>query len=105
MRVLIVRLDHLGDVLLTTPLIRAAVKAGGEVHVLVRENCATLFAANTAVTTHTIEQVAPDFPRRWWRLGAWMRGQKFDLILLPHGKPPQLLLASALSGAPRRIAM
>ena len=36
-RTLIVRLDHLGDVLLTTPLIRAAVKAGHEVHVLVRE--------------------------------------------------------------------
>jgi ADP-heptose:LPS heptosyltransferase len=105
MRVLIVRLDHLGDVLLTTPLIRAAAKAGNEVHVLVRENCATLFAANTAVTTHILERVAPDFPRRWWALGGWMRRGKYDIILLPYAKPPQLLLASALSGAPRRIAM
>jgi len=105
MRVLIVRLDHLGDVLLTTPLIRAATKAGNEVHILVRESCATLFTGNTAVTTHTVEQVAPDFPRRWWRLGAWMRSRKFDMILLPYAKPPQLLLASALSGARRRIAM
>ena len=104
-RVLIVRLDHLGDVLLTTPLVRAAVKSGGEVHLLIRENCASIFAQNRAVTTHLIEHVCPGFPSRWWRLGAWMRGQKFDTILLPYAKPPQLLLASALSGAHRRIAM
>jgi ADP-heptose:LPS heptosyltransferase len=103
--VLIVRLDHLGDVLLTTPLIRAAVKAGNEVDVLVRENCATLFAGNTAVTTHILERVAPDFPRCWWGLGAWMRRNKYDMILLPYARPPQLLLASALGGARRRIAM
>ncbi len=102
---LIVRLDHLGDVLLTTPLIRAAVKAGHEVHVLVRENCSAPFAAGNAVTTHLIEHVSPAFPRAWWRLGAWMRRQKFEMILLPYAKPPQLLLASALSGARRRIAM
>lgn len=105
MRVLVVRLDHLGDVLLTTPLVRAAVKGGNDVHVLVREGCATLFAENKAVTTHVLERVAPDFPRRWWKVGAWMRRGKFDTILLPHAKPPQLLLASAFSGAPRRIAM
>ena len=105
MRVLIVRLDHLGDVLLTTPLVRAAAGAGYEVHVLVRENCAAPFLGNAAVTAHVIEQVAPGFPRSWWRLGGWMRRRKFEMILLPYGKPPQLLLASALSGARRRIAM
>lgn len=105
MRVLIVRLDHLGDVLLTTPLVRAAVKAGHQVHVLVRENCAAPFKGNTAVTAHLLEQVSPGFPKSWWRLGGWMRSQKFDLVLLPYAKPPQLLLASALSGAKRRIAM
>jgi ADP-heptose:LPS heptosyltransferase len=104
-RILIVRLDHLGDVLLTTPLVRAAVKSGGEVHLLLYANCATLFASNPAVTVHTIEQVAPDFPRRWWKLGAWMRSQRFDLIVLPYAKPKQLLLASAMSGAKQRIAM
>jgi ADP-heptose:LPS heptosyltransferase len=105
MRVLIVRLDHLGDVLLTTPLIRAAVKAGHETHVLVRENCAPPIADNPAVTLHTIENVAPGFPGSWPRLGLWMRKQKFGTILLPHAKPRQLLLASAMSGAKRRIAM
>jgi ADP-heptose:LPS heptosyltransferase len=105
MRVLIVRLDHLGDVLLTTPLIRAAAKAGNEVHLLVRENCAALFAGNTAVVTHVVERVAPDFPGRWWRLGGWMRERRFEMVLLPYAKPRQLLLASALSGARRRIAM
>jgi len=105
MRVLIVRLDHLGDVLLTTPLIRAASAAGHEVHVLVRRNCASIFTGNTAVTIHTLEDVAPDFPRRWWTLGAWMRAMRFEMILLPYAKPRQLLLASALSGARRRIAM
>jgi len=102
MRVLIVRLDHLGDVLLTTPLIRAAAKSGHEVHVLVRENCAAPFAGNAGVTLHLLEQVSPGFPQPgWWRLGGWMRRQKFDIILLPYAKPWQLLLASALSGAGR----
>lgn len=105
MRVLIVRLDHLGDVLLTTPLVRAAVKAANEVHVLVRENCAAPFARNAAVTTHVIEEVSPCFPQHWWRLAGWMRQRKFDMILLPYAKPRQLLLASAFSGARRRIAM
>ena len=105
MHVLIVRLDHLGDVLLTTPLVRAAVKAGHEVHVLVRENCAAPFAGNAGVVTHVLERVCPGFPRAWWRLGGWMRRQHFDMILLPYAKPRQLLLASALSGARRRIAM
>lgn len=105
MRVLIVRLDHLGDVLLTTPLVRAAVNGGHEVHVLVREDCAVLFAGNPGVTTHILDQVSPGFPRRWWRLGAWMRRQKFEMVLLPYARPRQLLLASAFSGATRRIAM
>jgi heptosyltransferase-2/heptosyltransferase-3 len=105
MRVLIVRLDHLGDVLLTTPLIRAATTAGHEVHVLVRENCAAPFAANPSITLHLLEQISPGFPRNWWRLGLWMRRQHFDILLLPYAKPSQLLLASALSGAKQRIAM
>ncbi len=105
MRVLIVRLDHLGDVLLTTPLVRAAVKAGWETHVLVREACAAIFGGDSRVALHVLEQVAPDFPKRWWRLGGWMRRQGYEMILLPYGKPRQLLLASALSGARRRIAM
>jgi len=106
--VLIVRLDHLGDVLLTTPLVRAAVKAGHEVHVLVHGHSVAPFARNPGVKTHLIEDVSPGFPQGWWdgwQLGAWMRRQKFDFILLPYAKPRQLLLASALSGARRRIAM
>jgi ADP-heptose:LPS heptosyltransferase len=105
MRVLIVRLDHLGDMLLTTPLVRASVKAGHETHVLVRGNCAAPFAGNAAVTTHILEEVAPGFPKNWWRLGGWIRRGKFDILLLPYAKPKELLLASAMSGARRRIAM
>jgi ADP-heptose:LPS heptosyltransferase len=105
MRILIVRLDHLGDVILTTPLVRSAVKAGHQVHVLVRESCSAVFAGDSAVTTHAIEQVAPHFPSAWPTLARWMRAQSFDTILLPYAKPPQLLLASAFSGAKQRIAM
>ncbi len=53
MRVLIVRLDHLGDVLLTTPLVRAAARAGHEVHVLVRANCAAPFAGSGSDDTYS----------------------------------------------------
>jgi ADP-heptose:LPS heptosyltransferase len=73
--------------------------------VLVRENSDALFTDNPNVTLHLLETVSPGFPKGWWRLGGWMRRGGFDMVLLPYAKPPQLLLASAISGARRRIAM
>ena len=106
MKTLVVRLDHLGDLLLTTPLVRALAVAGHEVDVLVRQAFAPVFAYSPHVQTCiSVEQVAPDFPRGWWRLARWLRSQKYDLIILAYAKEKRLCFASAFSGTRRRVAM
>ncbi len=52
-----------------------------------------------------IEEVAPGFPAAWWKLSGWMRRARYDCVILAYGKEPRLCLASAFSGAKRRIAM
>ena len=65
MRVLIVRLDHLGDVLLTTPLV--ARRSRGDTRFMCWcEKLAPLRSSGTTRwTTHAVEQVCPDFPKDW----------------------------------------
>lgn len=106
MKTIVVRLDHLGDLLLTTPLVRALALAGHDVDVLVRQAFAPIFDHSPHVRECIcIEQVAPDFPRGWWRLSRWLRSRKYDLIVLAYAKEKRLCFASAFSGTPRRIAM
>jgi ADP-heptose:LPS heptosyltransferase len=105
-KTLVVRLDHLGDLLLTTPLVRALARAGHDVDVLARQAFAPIFVHSPYVRECiAIEKVAPDFPRRWLRLSRWLRSRKYDLIILAYAKEKRLCFASALSGIPRRIAM
>ncbi len=106
MKLLVVRLDHLGDLLLTTPLIRALSLDGHAVDVLVRDSLKSVFE-NSRFVEHCfgLEEVAPRFPSRWWELSRWMRSEKFDAVILAYANEPRLCLASALSGAKRRIAM
>jgi ADP-heptose:LPS heptosyltransferase len=103
---LVVRLDHLGDLLLTTPLVRALAQAGHSVDVLVRQAIAPIFEQSPCVRECVcIESVATEFPNRWWELSRWLRPRKYDLIVLPYAKEKRLCLASAFSGTSRRIAM
>ena len=106
MKILVVRLDHLGDLLLTTPLIRALSLGGHAVDVLVRDSLKSVFE-NSRFVEHCfgLEEVAPRFPSRWWELSRWMRREKYDAVILAYAKEPRLCLASVLSGAKRRIAM
>lgn len=106
MKTLVVRLDHLGDLLLTTPLVRALALAGHEVDVLTREAFTPIFTHSPHVRECiAIESVAPDFPRRWWKLSGWLRSRHYDLIILAYAKEKRLCFASAFSGTSRRIAM
>ena len=106
MKVLIIRLDHLGDLLLTTPLIRALAKAGHMVSVVAADGTAGALDGNPHLSAHWgISAICSGFPRGWTRLGAWMRQQRFDAILLPHASPKELLFASLGSGVKQRIAM
>ena len=106
MKTLVVRLDHLGDLLLTTPLVRALSVGGHSVDVLVRDSLKSIFRNSHFVQgCFGIEEVAPGFPKAWWQLSRWMRRERYDCIILAYGKEARLCFASAFSGAKRRIAM
>jgi ADP-heptose:LPS heptosyltransferase len=106
MRTLVVRLDHLGDVLLTTPLIRALALGGHSVDVLVRRPFEAVFENSPYVeNSFVIESVAPRFPESWWQLSRWMRWRRYEGIILAFANEKRLCFASAFSGAKRRIAM
>ena len=106
MKTLVVRIDHLGDLLLTTPLVRALAQAGHEVDVLARRAFVPIFSASPFVReSFSIEEVAPGFPSRWWKLSRWLRTRHYDLIVLAYAREKRLCLASAFSGTSRRIAM
>jgi ADP-heptose:LPS heptosyltransferase len=102
----VIRLDHLGDLIVTTPLIRALALAGHEVDVVTRAYSLPLLEHNSRIrASFAIEDVAPGFPRRWPALAGWLRRRRYDGIVLPYARPRELLLASAFSGAKKRIAM
>ncbi len=104
MRVLIIRVDHLGDLILTTPLIRSLAKAGHAVEVMARQAVLPAVQYSPYVKAcWPLEKAAPQFPRHWLPLGRWLRTRRYDAILIPHGRPKELLLASACSGAPIRV--
>lgn len=106
MKTLVVRLDHLGDLLLTTPLVRALSVGGHSVHVLVQDSLKPIFVGSLFVQgCFGIEEVAPRFPKAWWQLSSWMRRGEYDCVILAYGKQARLCLASGFSGAKRRIAM
>ena len=106
MKTLVVRLDHLGDLLLTTPLIRALSLGGHTVDVLVQDSLRPIFEDSRFVQNCVgIGEAAPGFPARWWELAQWMRRTRYDVVILAYAKEPRLCFASAFSGAKRRIAM
>jgi len=105
-KILLIRLDHLGDLILTTPLIRALAKAGHSVEVITPRWLAPVLEGNPHVgKSFAIEDVAEGFPSAWRELGDWMKAQRYDCILLPHPKPRQMLWASWKSGVRLRLAM
>lgn len=106
MKILLTRLDHLGDLILTTPLIRALAKAGHTVDVLTLKSLLPVLEENPFVhDTYGIEHVVPGFPKDWRRLRTWMQVRGYEGMLLPNPKPRQLLCCSFGSGARVRIAL
>jgi len=106
MNICLIRLDHLGDLVLTTPLIRALAKAGHTVDVIAAAYTKPALDHNPHIRTAVaIEEIAPGFPRHWTTLGGWLRRRGYGAILMPNAVPRELLFASALSGARARIAM
>lgn len=105
-RVVIVRRDHLGDLVLTTPLVRALARAGHVVDMIVPKTTAAILENNPHLgVVQTLESLCPKFPSDWFSLARHLRSGRYDLIILPHARPVELLLAGRASGIPRRLAM
>jgi ADP-heptose:LPS heptosyltransferase len=100
MNICIIRADHLGDLVLTTPLMRELHQAGHQVDVLCR--AAHLPALDRLPFIHhaqALETISPGFSSRWSDLAAWLRNRKYDRLLLPYAKPKELLFAARMSGS------
>ncbi len=85
-RVLVVRLDGLGDALVCTPLI-AALRAGGhEVNLAMSDRNADVFAPGVAAATHVLERIP--WPRHGSTPGSRARAeaeiaaQRYDVALI-----------------------
>jgi ADP-heptose:LPS heptosyltransferase len=106
MKILLIRLDHLGDLVLTTPLIRALAKAGHSVDVVTRRGLLPILEGNPHVNEAlAVEAIAPGFPKEWRPLRDWMKARAYDAVLLPNPRPRQLLWCSLGSGARHRVAL
>jgi predicted lipopolysaccharide heptosyltransferase III len=105
-RVLIVRLRLIGDVVFTTPVIRALRRAYPTAHLayLIEPAAAPVVAHNPDLN----EVIAAPRSRGWARLrddlqlGRRLRRERYDVVLDLHSGPRASWL-TRLSGAPRRI--
>jgi predicted lipopolysaccharide heptosyltransferase III len=106
MQILLVRLRLIGDVVFTTPAIRALRRRFPDARLtyLVEEAAAPVVAANPNLDeviaiprTRGVARVLDD-----WRLGRALRARRFDVVLDFHGGPRGSWL-TWLTGATRRI--
>jgi len=111
-RVLLVQLDHLGDAVLTSPLLSRLRSAypGAAIHVLASASNYEVFAADRDVDRVRLAEKTW-FARergRWallsavWSLGRSLRGEGYDLGIDVRGDILTVLVL-ALAGIPRRV--
>ncbi len=111
-RILILQLDHLGDSVLTSPLISLlrAVYPAATIDVLASPSNHEVFEADPGVSrVHIAERTWFErHPGRWgllgevWRLGRLIRGEQYDLGIDVRGDVLSVLVLS-LGGIPRRV--
>lgn len=110
-RILIVQLDHLGDSVLTSPLLERLKTAypRASIDVLASPSNHEVFEANPAVNRVWIAEQTwfERHPARWgmlsavWRLGRLIQGARYDLGIDVRGDVLTVLVL-ALGGIPRR---
>jgi ADP-heptose:LPS heptosyltransferase len=103
-RVLLVRLDGIGDALVCTPLIAALREAGHELGLVLSDRNAGVFAAGTAVATHVLDRIPwprhGSTPLSRARADAEIALQRYDVALIASEEPEAYDLAAPV---PRRI--
>jgi ADP-heptose:LPS heptosyltransferase len=103
-RVLLVRLDGIGDALVCTPLIAALREAGHELGLALSDRNAEVFATGTAVATHVLERIPwprhGSTPASRARADAEIAAQHYDVALIASEEPEAYELAGPV---PRRI--
>lgn len=105
-KILLIRLDHLGDLVLMTPLVRALAKAGHSVDILTLRWLGAVFENSPYIKGNfALEEIDPSFLKNDRALQCWLKSQKYDVLLLPNPKPRRLLWSSFRSGVPVRMAM
>ena len=103
-RVLLIRLDGIGDALVCTPLIGALRAAGHELGLVLSDRNAGVFAAGTAVATHVLERIP--WPRHGStqasraRADAEIAQHGYDVALIASEEPEAYELAAAV---PQRV--
>jgi ADP-heptose:LPS heptosyltransferase len=100
-RVLLVRLDGIGDALVCTPLISALRDAGHELGLALSDRNADVFAAGTAAATHVLERIPwprhGSTPGSRARADAEIAAQRYDVALIASEEPEAYELAAAVS--------
>lgn len=103
-RVLLVRLDGIGDALICTPLIAALREAGHELGLALSDRNADVFAGSTAAARHVLERIPwprhGSTPDSRARAAAEIAAQHYDVALIASEEPEAYDLALPV---PRRI--
>jgi ADP-heptose:LPS heptosyltransferase len=103
-RVLLIRLDGMGDALVCTPLIAALRAAGHELGLAMSDRNAGVFAPGTAMATHVLERIPwprhGSTPLSRARADAEIALRRYDVALIASEEPEAYDLAAPV---PRRI--
>jgi ADP-heptose:LPS heptosyltransferase len=104
-RILILRRCCLGDVLMTTPLLRVLEEAYSDAAITYAVGKWSAAALGGEPQRHTVVRL-PEHPglRDWARIVGRLRRGCFDLVLIPE-RSPLPALATALAGIPRRVGL
>src|SRR5471030_1378058 len=99
-RILLVRLDGIGDALACTPLIHALRAAGHDVGLALSDRNSTVFAPGTAIATHVLERIPwpkhGSTPESHARAVAAIRAQHYDVALIASEEPEAYELARGI---------